>query len=284
MAAKKYASGLIPEVEALQMEVDLAQCRSDLLSAEVALWRNEDEFKQLVGIQLQDSVGVKTDFQHQPFVVNEETAVQRALKYRSELRENEISVELARLNVKEVDARKAIRGDIDAFYDLTGVSDSNLPYGSTWSELWNSSQSDMKRRPHNRGVVFSLSVPLWDWGVNAAEVQSAQAALENGRLMLQEEKVTIQRQVREVVSRMRESESRMQVLQKNQEVAQRAFDISLARFNNGDITSQELALDRNRLTQAKTSYLNAYIDYKLATADLKRKTMWDWEKDRPLVE
>ncbi|HPN35363.1 MAG TPA: TolC family protein [bacterium] len=284
LAAKKYASGLIPEVEALQMEVDLAQSRSDLLSAEVALWRNEDEFKQLVGIQLQDSVGVKTDFQYQPFVVEEAAAVQRALKYRSELRENEISVELARLNVKEVDARKAIRGDIDAFYDLTGVSDSNLPYGSTWAELWTSSQNDMKRRPHNRGVVFSLSVPLWDWGVNSAEVQSAQAALENGRLMLQEEKVTIQRQVREVVSRLRESESRMQVLQRNQEVAQRAFDISLARFNNGDITSQELALDRNRLTQAKTSYLNAYIDYKLAAADLKRKTMWDWEKDRPLVE
>ena len=47
--------------------------------------------------------------------------------------------------------------------------------------------------------------------------------------------------------------------------------------NNGDITSQELALNRDRLTDAKTSYLNAYIDYRLAIADLKRKTLMDFE-------
>jgi outer membrane protein len=67
-------------------------------------------------------------------------------------------------------------------------------------------------------------------------------------------------------------------------VAQRAFDISLERFNNGDITSQELALNRNRLVQAKTSYLSAYVDYKLSVADLRRKTMWDFAADRSLVD
>ena len=81
----------------------------------------------------------------------------------------------------------------------------------------------------------------------------------------------------------KEAENRLEVLKKNQEVAQRVFDISLQRFNNGDITSQELALDRNRLTQAKFSFLNAYIDYKLALADLKRKTMWDFEMNQSLV-
>jgi outer membrane protein len=284
LATKKFESGLIPEVEALQMEVDLAQSRSDLLSAEGDLSSSEDEFKQLIGVQLEDSVSVATDFQYQPFAVDEVAALTSALKYRSEIRESEISVELAKLNVKEVDSQSAIRGDIDAFYDLTGVSDSNLPYGSRWSDLWTSSRNDMKRRPHNRGVVFSLAVPLWDWGVNKAQVQSAKAQLQDDHLSLAEQKVTIQREVREVVARLRESENRMQVLLKNQQVAQRAFDISLARFNNGDITSQELALNRNRLIQAKTSYLNAYIDYKLATADLKRKTMWDFEKNHSLIK
>ncbi len=283
LATKKYESGLIPEVEALQMEVDLAQSRSDLLSAQGDLLSGEDSFKQLIGIQLEDSVTVATDFQYRPFTVDDAAALTHALTYRAEIRENEISVELAKLNVKEVDSQSAIRGDIDAFYDLTGVSDSNLPYGSTWSELWASSRDDMKRRPHNRGVVFSLAVPLWDWGVNKAQVQSAKAQLQDDHLALAEQKITIQREVREVVSRLRESESRMQVLLKNQEVAQRAFDISLARFNNGDITSQELALNRTRLIQAKTSYLNAYVDYKVAVADLKRKTMWDFEKNQSLI-
>ena len=142
----------------------------------------------------------------------------------------------------------------------------------------------MDRRPHNRGVVFSLTVPLWDWGVNAAEVSSAQANLPSQELDLVEQEKQIVLEVRDAVSQLREAESRYEVLLKNQEVAQRAFDISIERFNNGDITSQELALDRNRLTQAKMSFLNAYIAYRLAIADLKRKSMWDFEKNQSLVE
>lgn len=284
LASKKYAAGLIPEVEALQMEVDLAQSQDGLMSAQGALQRSEDSFKQLIGLSLDEPVKVATDFSVERFTVDLQRAIDVALRHRTEIREGEIDMELARMAVKEADANSEIRGDIDAFYDITGVSDPDKPYGATWDELWNSSLDDIKRRPHNRGVVFTLSVPLWDWGVNGAEVQSAQAVLQNSELTLREQKTTIQRQVREVVLRLREAENRMDVLQRNEEVAQRAFDISLERFNNGDITSQELALDRNRLTQAKTSNLEAYVDYKLAVADLRRKTMWDFQSDSSLLK
>lgn len=284
LASKKFAAGLIPEVEALQMEVDLAQSKDDLLSAQGSLQRSEDSFKQLIGISLDEMINVATDFSVEKFSVDLARAIELALRNRSEIRESEIDLELARMAVKQADANSEIRGDIDAFYDITGVSDPDKPYGSTWPDLWNSSLDDIKRRPHNRGVIFTLSVPLWDWGVNAAEVQSAQAAMHTSELTLGEQKVTIQRQVREVVLRLREAENRMEVLQRNQEVAQRAFDISLERFNNGDITSQELALDRNRLTQAKTSYLDSYVDYKLAVADLRRKTMWDFHSNTSLIK
>jgi outer membrane protein TolC len=284
LARKKFEAGLIPEVEALQMEVDLAQSKDELMSAQGALQRSEDNFKQLIGLTLSETVSVAADFTIEKFKVDLQRAIDLALRYRSEIREGEIDLELARIAVKEADARSEIRGDVNAFYDITGVSDPEKPYGSSWNELWNSSLDDVKRRPNNRGVVFTLSVPLWDWGVNAAEVQSAQAGLQTSELTLEEQKKSIQRQVRDVVMRLSEAENRMQVLQKNQQVAQRAFDISLERFNNGDITSQELALNRNRLTQAKTSYLDAYVDYKLAIADLRRKTMWDFQADCSLIK
>jgi outer membrane protein TolC len=284
LAAKKYAAGLIPEVEALQMEVDLAESRDALLSAEGQLQRSEDSFKQLIGLKLSDMVTVRTDFAIEKVGVDLERATGLAMKYRTELREGEIDIELARINIKEADARSELRGDINAFYDITGVSDSNLPYRSPWQELWDSSLDDMDRRPHNRGVTFTLTVPLWDWGVNRAEVQSAKAALATSELSLEEQKKTIQREVRDVVMRLREAENRIEVLKRNEEVAQRAFDITLERFNNGDITSQDLALDRNRLTTAKTSYLSAYVDFKLAVADLQRKTMWDFVTDQSLLD
>ena len=284
LATKKYQAGLIPEVEALQMEVDLAEAKNELLAAEGRLARSQDAFKQQIGLALSDNIDVTTDISFDRVEVDLNRALELALQNRTEIREAKIDLELAQIDVKEADAQSEIRGDLNLFYDLTGVSDPTLPGSASVNTLWSSMTDDMQRRPNNRGVVFTLSVPIWDWGVNAAQVQAARASLQNSELDLEEQKKTIRRQVRDVVASLRETENRLQVLDKNQQVAQRAFQISVERFNNGDITSQELALDRNRYTQAQTSFLDAYIAYRLALADLKRKTMWDFEIDRSVVE
>ncbi|MBN1895043.1 TolC family protein, partial [bacterium] len=57
----------------------------------------------------------------------------------------------------------------------------------------------------------------------------------------------------------------------------------LKRFANGDITSTELARASDQLNNARLSYLAATIGYRMALADLQRKTLYDFENDRPLV-
>lgn len=283
LTSKKYDAGLIPEVDALTMEVDLAETRNQLLSVKARLGRYADEFKQLIGIELREKVGVKPTFEIDKYQVDLNEAIEHALNNRIEIQENQLNVEMAEINLKQVDARKQISGNLWAFYDLTGVSDPLLDYNSAPRVLFESSFDDMSHRPKNRGLGFTLEIPIWDSGVNRAEVQSAQARLDTRGLDLLEIQKTIEREVREVVSRLTEAENRLDVLKKREEVAERAFEITLHRFNNGDITSQELALNRDRLTEAKTSYLDAYITYKLADADLKRKTLWDFENQRSLV-
>ena len=66
-------------------------------------------------------------------------------------------------------------------------------------------------------------------------------------------------------------------------IAEKSFEITLARFSNGDIASQELALERERLNNAYTSHLSAYINYQLRMADLMRKTFYDFQNDRPIL-
>jgi hypothetical protein len=68
----------------------------------------------------------------------------------------------------------------------------------------------------------------------------------------------------------------LQLLEKNVAVAEKSFQITLQRFSDGDIDSQSLALERNRLNTAYTSHLGAYISYQLTLADLMRKTFYDF--------
>ncbi|MBT4483013.1 MAG: TolC family protein [Candidatus Latescibacteria bacterium] len=281
-ASLKYEAGLIPEVEALQLEVNLANARSNVLLAEASLERQKEEFKKLIGLNLDEEIGVKTDIEYTHFDIDLDMAIRKGLVNRTELRENEINIELDRLSIKEIDARNEISANLSAYYDLTGRSDPTLPYGSGTRDLLESSWSDLERRPGNRGVTLTFSLPIWDSGVNKAEVASAKAGLRRIELQHEEEKKTIINSVRDAVRRVQTAESRLQVLQKSQDVAQRAYDISLERFNNGEITSQDLALDNDKLSNAKMSFLGAYISYKLSVEDLKRKTLWDFEKDEPV--
>jgi len=284
LAKLKYEAGLIPEVEALQMEVDLADARASFYAAESDLERQKDDFKQTLGLKLSDDVGIKTDISYKHFTIDTDKAIEEGLKNRYEIRENEIDIELRRIAVMESNARNEIRADLSAYYDFTGRSDPALPYNSGTQDLFDSSWDDLERRPANRGVSLILTLPVWDWGVNKAEVASARANLQRAEIDLEEQKKSIENSIRDVVRSVRSSESRLEVLTKSQDVAQRTYNISLERFNNGEITSLELSLDNNRLSSSKLAFLNAYIAYKLAVSDLKRKTFWDFENNRPLLD
>ncbi len=282
LAKLKFEAGLIPEVEALQTEVDYASAQADLLSAEANVQRQQDQFKIDIGLMLSDSVAVKTDIEFRHFDIDLGKAISEGLAGRSEIRESEIDNELQKLQIVQVNARSEIKANLRAFYDFTGISDQNLDYSTGTNDLFDSSMEDLRRRPRNRGVTLTFTVPVWDWGVNKAEVASAQAVLKRQQFTLDDQKKTVENSIRDVVRRVTEAESRLSVLQKSQEVAQRSYDITLERFNNGEITSQDLALDSTRLNNTKMSYLNAYINYKLAVADLKRKTLWDFETNKPI--
>ena len=97
-------------------------------------------------------------------------------------------------------------------------------------------------------------------------------------------RVTIIRQVRDIVRTVEEAKNRLSIHEKNQRVSQRSYEISRMRFENGDITSQDLARQQERLADSQINYLDAFISYQLAVADLKRKTLWDFKNNRSYLK
>ena len=279
----KFDAGLIAEVDAMQAEVDLIQDQNELKSSEGDLQEQEAAFKQLIGIPLDVTVEVVTGLELKPVMIDVDQAVDLALQNRSEIVEKQIDIENQRINIRQIDARVSIKGNLMGYYKFSGFSDPTLPWGTSTSDLLTSSWDVLKKTP-NRGVTFNLEIPIWDWGRNRAQVDAAEAELERDELDLENLHITIEREVRDVVRTVYEAFDRVQMLAKSRDVGERSFDISLQRFANGDITSTELARASDQLNTAKLSYLSAYNEYKIALADLKRKTLFDFEKGRSLVE
>ena len=281
IAQSKYKAGLIREVEALQMEVDLGDALNSQDIANVNYLSQVTLFKEELGMELKDSIVIKTDLDYKTVNVDAEKAVSLALENRLELKEDEINIELNNMEIKRRKAEGRINGDISFNYEFKGVNQDarSLPVETTLSNTWN----DLQRRPGNLGVGLTISIPLIDWGENRARVHSAEATLNQNLIQLSGDKISIERDVRTTVNRLQSNLRRLQLLEKTVVIAEKSFEISRQRYSNGDIDSQAMALERERLNTAYVTRLDAFINYKLYLADIMRKTFYDFERDASLL-
>ncbi len=282
LAQRKFQAGLIPEVEALQMEVDLAGAHNDLLGRESDLILAADRFRLLVGLPMSLPVRASASLAPHIYEVDHDRALDHALEHRTEINDLFDHVRSSEITVIQTDARSDFKGELSAFYNLTGISDPTLTDAGL-GDLVDSSWSDLRRRPGNKGVRFSLSIPLWDSGVNEQEVASAEVAVRRRKLDQDNLLRDIAREVQAALARFEGAKRRLEVLDTSQEIALRSYNISRERFESGDITSQVLADNRDRLVQARRSYLDAFVNYRLAGADLRRQTLFDFEQGLSLV-
>jgi outer membrane protein TolC len=268
LAKLKQQAGLFPELEVLRLEVEVANARNTMTNSEANLKRIEDAFKLSIGLPIEDLVKVSTELSYRPIAISLDKAIAEALQRRTELRSDDISIQLSEISVRETDAQTQITGELFLSY---GIFNRRDRFRDAFQDFSN-----------DRRAVFGLTVPLWDWGKNGAEVQAAQASLESNRLTRQNRVDLIKQEIRDAVRSLQSAQQRLEITQRSEELAEKSYKISLLKFENGDLSSQDLALEQNRLTQARTNSLNAIIDYKQALADLRRKTLWDFERDAPV--
>jgi outer membrane protein len=277
IAQLMFDSGRIPEGDVLIAEIEQSRNMAALLETEGMLEREKDEFRQLIGLDTEEDFGIVTDLGYETFGIDLDTAVSAALENRMELREARLEIELQNISVDRAERQQEFKGEISAYYDLTGVS--TLDSGRT-RDLVESSFDNFTDRPPNRGIKLTFSYPVFDWGRGRARVSQETVTLRERQLSEENTTRTIVREVKDVVRRVEETRNRLDIHVKNQQVAQRSYEISRMRFENGDITSQDLSREQERLSDSQLEYLDAFIAYQLAVNDLKRKTIWDFKNNQ----
>lgn len=277
----KQEAGDLPEGEILIAEISVAQDEARLLESQGTLEALKDEFKLLVGLDLKEDIELEAEMDFDSFMIDDSRAVEEALNNRNELKEMGIDIELQQISLAQAGRERELKGSINAYYDFTGLStrDGGNPF-----QLFNSSFDNMRERPANRGITFTLTYPIADWGRGRNLENKEKHILKERELDKENQARTIEKEVREIVRTVREAENRYRINTKNREAAQKSFKISQMRFGNGEMTSQELSIEQNRLSDVQLSYIDSYIAYRLAVADLERKTLFDFKHNRRFVK
>ena len=261
-AMNKFKAGLIAEVEAMELEVDLALSRNELFNARRGFEELKDDFRLFLGLDLDGPLDVTAELAFVPVQVTPEDAVRDLLDSRADYQNAKSDIVLEGLSVREARARNAIRASINASY---GINRNDDRFSGIFRNLLESHR-----------ITLDLSVPIFDWGRNRKLVEQAKAGLQLKEVQLQRMELAILRDVKSALADLRSAEARTKLLGRSVEVAQKSFDIKTERFANGAITSFELSQAQLKLTETKLSVMNALIDYEIAKADLARKTLKEY--------
>jgi outer membrane protein TolC len=276
IARLKFETGNIPEGDLLVTEINALQSDVNLSESSGKYELQKDEFKLLIGMDMNEEIDIAAEMDFETIAIDLPTAVEQALANRLEVKETEYDIKLQEIEIDRARREREVKGNIYAYYDFTGLSTQagNVP------ELFRSSFDNFVVRPPNRGVTFTVSVPILDWGRGRNIVKSREIRLNEKKRKLENTNDMIIKEIREIVRTVYEAEKRFRINQKNRDNATNSYRISRLRFENGDLSGQELATEQARLSQVQLAYIDAYITYQLALADLKRRTMWDFENNR----
>ncbi len=259
----KVDAGLSPKEELLQAELDMLTSKSTMQNNEVEVENIKDQFKQALGIPLEEEIMVVADISVTPVDVDLNQAINYALQNRMELRQRQIEIEQGQFDIIKTNALNEFRGDIGVEVGLFGM---NEKLGNIY-----------EKPTDNQAVNFTLDIPLWDWGEKKAKLKAAEASLKAKEYNLKDEEVNIKLTIRQIYRNLGNLLTQIEIARKNQENAKLTYEINLEKYRNGDLTSMDLNLQQNQLTQAKNNLINAIINYKIELLNMKLQTLYDFE-------
>ncbi len=265
----KVEADLSAREELYQAELNLANAQSAVEERVVSLENAKDQLKQILGMALDEEIEVTVEIEVSPVAIDLVQAVQSGLNSRMEIRQREIDIELAELQMIQTKSLNEFRGDISLSVGIIGDH-----------ERFENIYDNPTQNPR---VAISLAVPIFDWGEKRARVRAQRVAQTLAKLEQENLRIDIELDVRQTWRRLENLRTQIDIAEKSVRNAQLTYDINLTRYREGDLTGMEISQFQTQLSNRRIAYSQALINYKIELLNLKILTLYDFEKGEPLV-
>ena len=265
----KVEAGISAEEELFQADLNRANRRASLFSTRLQYENSLDEFKLLLGQELDVDLDVAADLRKQLIDVDLDAALAHGLEHRMELRQADISVRTALNDLIRTQAQNEFKGSVELTYGLTGT-DRDL-----------SGLVDSPTR--NQGVAVQFTVPLFDWGEKEHRMAATREQVASRQLAAADERNRVLLGIRQAHRDLENQQIQIEIAEKNVANARRTYEINLERYRNGDLSSKDIEFYQTQLSREQLSEVNALISYQLYLLDLKIRALYDFVRDEPVI-
>ncbi len=266
----RFAVGRIAETELLQIELSAMNGDANVAQALLDLQSSTEGLRNYLGITTASYFKLSPPTDIPPFSVDAERALSSALQNRSEI----VGFERRLLEAQQEIARaKANRGFT---IDITG----QFGLSQTGDKLSNAYQNPLD----NERVRVGFTVPLADWGKAKSRMEVAKSNQDLERMNVEQERVNFERDILLKVQQFDLVRNQVSLAQRAYEVSIKRQEITRDRYYVGKIGITDLNIAVTEQEAARRSYMNALRTFWLAYYDLRRITLYDFERGVSLVK
>lgn len=248
IAKAHYDEGVFPKYEVIRANVSLKQAEEVIISAARAYELTKAQLIKVLGLEQTINIDVKRP-RFEVYTLPElENCIDQSYKYRPELIQMELTVQIGKANVDLAGCGKNPTLLLTSTYDYQTESIATQP--SAWA------------------AMFTIQVPIFDGGATYSRVKQAQEIYTQAQLGRDQMKRDIALQVKSAHLSVIESLKKLDTAEANLDQAKEAYDIALVRYQEGVGTTADLDNALVGYLQSNSSLLSAYCEYQRSWATL----------------
>lgn len=270
LAVNRFNVGRIAETEMLQIELSLRNAEAALEKHNLNLQFTTEQLRDFLNIQENVIFNLTAPETLLDMAIDEEEILNIAKETRSEYLDYRIRTLEAE---QEVDREEKNAGLNMNLFGRFGLSQTAPTLSDAYKNLLD-----------QEILTVGIDVPLADWGKARSRREIARSNLELTRLNVEQEQYSLERSIQLSLQQFALLKKQVELSQTAYAIAQKSNQITRERYLIGKIGITELNLAIRDEESARSSYINALRDYWVAYYDLRRITLYDFERGEVLTK
>jgi len=250
---RKFNAGLVPEVDLLRIQVDVARRENSWRQAQGGVEGAMDDLRMELGISFERPLAPL--YQMDSLVTRSVESIPVEGE-PLELVRDKMNLDRIELETRSRILTQRIQATLDLFYEIDSRNE-DIEKLSTDGDK-------------NYGITLHVEFPIFGFGTTTGTIQTIRAGLEKEKVNHRYRTAQSAAELRQALRSAHLVRERIRIADASLDLALKGYDITNQRFNVGLISSKDLIDAQLDLTRTRREALSARIDYELALAYLEK--------------
>src|SRR6266700_320261 len=266
ISQKLENGGEVAHADVIKAQIQSQDRQRDLREGQLAMEKARLDLAVLLFPDFNENFTLVDDAQLAPPLVSFDEFSRAAQAKTPDLQASTASLQAARYEVSSAWGGYLPALAVDYFYGI------DAPNFATHSVIADNAGNPVRINNLGSQASVTLNIPIWNWGATHSKVVQADLKRKQAQRELSLTQRKLQADMGGLYAEAEAARSELELLQSSAELAAESLRLTNLRYQGGEATVLEVVDAQNTLTQARNTFNDGEVRYRVALANLQTLT------------